>query len=144
MGLEIAIATGIATPIHRQIADQIRRAMATGRLLPGEQMPSVRVLAEELLLNPNTIARVYADLIRDRGVLEKGQKGKGVYVAPLERQRGIYSRASERLRRLNALSLQTFINDGVCLGFTPDQLRAAFERQIRDLATPAEKGGIQP
>ena len=79
MSLQVSIATGSPLPIYRQIADQIRRAVATRQLLPGEQLPSVRALAEDLVINPNTVARTYADLIRD-GVLE-AQKAKGVYVA---------------------------------------------------------------
>ena len=106
MPLEILLTAGSAVPIYRQIADQICRAVASGRLVTGEQMPSVRALAEELVLNPNTIARTYAELIRD-GVLE-AQKGKGVFVA---RRRAVYTKA-ERLRRLDA-SLDAPVYDGL-------------------------------
>ena len=74
MPLDIVIATGSVLPIYRQICDQICRAVATGKLSAGEQVPSVRALAEELVLNPNTVGRAYAELIRE-GVLE-GQQGK--------------------------------------------------------------------
>src|SRR5437868_9892360 len=131
MPLEISIATGSTVPIYRQIVDQICRAVATGKLVAGEQVPSVRALAEELVINPNTVARTYADLIRE-GVLE-AQKGKGVFVA---RRRAVYTRA-ERLRRLEA-SLEAFVNEGVYLGFTPDELREALERKLRKLASHAE------
>src|SRR5256885_10120266 len=112
MPLEISIATGSAAPIYRQIADQICRAVAGGKLVAGEQVPSVRALAEDLVINPNTVARTYADLIRE-GVLE-AQKGKGVFVA--RRRRAVYTRA-ERLRRLEA-SLEAFVNEGIYLGFS--------------------------
>src|SRR5215813_6179805 len=115
MALEISISTGSTAPIYRQIVDQICRAVATGALAPGEQMPSVRALAEQLVINPNTVARTYADLIRE-GVLE-AQKGKGVFVA---RRRTVYTK-TERLRRLDA-SLQAFVNAGIYLGFTPEEL----------------------
>ena len=65
MPLDISITTGSTVPIYRQIVDQIGRAVATGRLVAGEQVPSVRALAEELVLNPNTVARSYGDLVRD-------------------------------------------------------------------------------
>lgn len=129
MPLEISITTGSTAPIWRQIADQICRAVATGKLVPGEQVPSVRALAEELVLNPNTVARVYADLIRE-GVLE-AQKGKGVFVA---RRRAVYTRA-ERLRRLQA-TLEAYVNEGVYLGFSTDELREALERKLRALEPP--------
>ena len=131
MPLEISITTGSTVPIYRQIVDQVCRAVATGQLVPGEQVPSVRALAEELVINPNTVARTYADLIRE-GVLE-AQKGKGVFVA---RRRPVYTK-SERLRRLEA-SLDGFVNEGVRLGFTPEELRDALERKLREFAPTPE------
>lgn len=100
-------------------------------------MPSVRALAEELVLNPNTVARTYAELIRD-GVLE-AQKGKGVFVA---RRRAVYTKA-ERLRRLDA-SLDALVNDGFKLGFTPEELGDALARKLQQFASPTAKGDIQP
>jgi GntR family transcriptional regulator len=132
MSLEITIATGSPTPIYRQIAEQICRAVATGRLEPGEQIPSVRALAEQLVINPNTVARTYADLIRD-GVLE-AQQGKGVFIA---RRRMVYTKA-ERLRRIDA-SLEAFISEGVQLGFTPEELREALERKLKKFEAAVEK-----
>ena len=127
MPLEISVTTGSTVPIYRQIVDQVCRAVATGQLVPGEQVPSVRALAEQLVINPNTVARTYADLIRE-GVLE-AQKGKGVFVA---RRRPVYTRA-ERLRRLEA-TLDAFVNEGVRLGFTPEEMREALERKLREFA----------
>ena len=131
MPLEISIATGGTTPIWRQIADQICRAVATGQLVPGEQVPSVRALAEQLVLNPNTVARVYAELIRE-GVLE-AQKGKGVFAA---RRRAVYTK-TEKLRRLEA-TLEAYVNEGVYLGFSPEDLREALDKKLRALE-PAAK-----
>ena len=129
MPVHLAIATGSPVPLYRQIADQIRRAVATGQLLPGEQLPSVRVLAEELVINPNTVARTYADLIRD-GLLE-AQRAKGVFVA---QSRPVYTRF-ERLRKLD-FKLEEFVNEGLVLGFSPDELLAVLEKKLRQL----EKG----
>lgn len=137
MPLDILLTAGSAVPIYRQIADQICRTVASGRLVTGEQMPSVRALAEELVLNPNTVARTYAELIRD-GVLE-AQKGKGVFVA---RRRAVYTKA-ERLRRLDA-SLDALVNDGFKLGFTPEELSEALARKLQQFAPPAARGGTLP
>ena len=126
MPVELSVVTGGTVPIYRQIMDQVCRAVVMGRLESGEQMPSVRVLAEELVLNPNTVSRAYAELIRD-GVLE-GHQGKGVFVA---QRRPVFTKA-ERARRLDA-SLEGFVNDGVHLGFTPQELRDALERKLRRL-----------
>jgi GntR family transcriptional regulator len=132
MSLEISIATGSPAPIYRQIAEQICRAIATGKLEPGEQIPSVRSLAEQLVINPNTVARTYADLIRD-GVLEP-QQGKGVFVA---RRRNVYTKA-ERLRRIDA-SLEAFVSEGVQLGFAPEELREALDRKLRKFEAAVER-----
>jgi GntR family transcriptional regulator len=132
MAFEISIVTGGDVPIYRQIVDQVCRAIATGQLAPGEQLPSVRVLAEQLVINPNTVRRTYADLIRD-GVLES-HPGKGVFAA---RRRAVYTKA-ERLRRIDA-SLEAFVNDGVHLGFTPEELREALERKLKMFEAEIEK-----
>src|ERR1700728_590511 len=99
------ISTGSGIPIFRQVVDQIRLAIATGRLSAGEQLPSVRSLAERLLVNPNTIAKAYAELSREK-VIETRQ-GKGVFVAPPRR---MYTHA-ERTRRIAPL-LDAVVNEG--------------------------------
>ena len=59
-------------PIYRQLAGQIREAIATGRLACEEKLPSVRELSRQLVVNPNTIARVYLELERE-GILTRGR-----------------------------------------------------------------------
>jgi len=67
------------SPPSEQLADQVRFAVASGRLAPGDRLPSVRVLAEEIRINPNTVSRSWRDLERD-GVLES-RRGDGMFVA---------------------------------------------------------------
>ena len=66
-------------PVSEQIAEGIRFEIAAGRLATDEKLPSVRGLAKELLVNPNTVAKVYRDLERD-GIL-RAKPGSGVFVA---------------------------------------------------------------
>ena len=66
--MEFQVDPTTRVPIYRQLMDQIRLAVARGRLKPGSRLPSVRVLSRELVVNPNTIARVYTELERE-GVL---------------------------------------------------------------------------
>lgn len=66
-------------PIYRQITDQVRHAIAGGTLVPGDRLPTVRELAVELAVNPNTVAKAYQDLERD-GVIETS-RGRGTFVA---------------------------------------------------------------
>jgi GntR family transcriptional regulator len=65
-------------PVYLQLADQIRYAAASGRLRPGEPLPSLRPLAEELRINRNTIAKAYAEL-ESQGIIET-QPGKGFFL----------------------------------------------------------------
>ena len=65
-------------PIYRQIAEQIRRAVKDQSLRPSDRLPSVRALAQQLVINPNTVARAYGDLSRE-GVIE-ARPGRGVFM----------------------------------------------------------------
>ena len=114
---------GSATPIYKQITDQVRLAVAGGKLTVGDQLPSVRALAEELVVNPNTVAKAYADLTRE-GLIE-ARAGRGVFIT---QKRKIFSRA-EGWRRLEPL-LDAVVGEAMILDFTPDELRQAFEESI--------------
>jgi GntR family transcriptional regulator len=129
------ITTGSVTPIYRQIVEQVRLAVATGTLAVGDELPSVRSLAERLGINANTVVKAYGELVRD-GVLESRQ-GLGFFVAP---KRQIYTRA-ERLRRLQQV-LDGFINEAVFLDFTPEEIRKAVDDKLADLdLQPKPAGG---
>ena len=69
-------------PVYLQLADQIRYAAAAGRLQPGEPLPSLRPLAEELRINRNTIAKAYAEL-ESQGIIET-VPGKGYFVKAIK------------------------------------------------------------
>ena len=122
----INVTTGAGTPIYRQIIDQVRLGVATGTLRPGQAMPSVRSLAERLVVNPNTVVKAYAELVRD-GVLE-AQQGMGFFVAE---KRQIYSKA-ERLRRLR-LAVDDFIHEAVFLDFSAEDIRMVVEEKLTEL-----------
>jgi GntR family transcriptional regulator len=108
--LHIQITTGGKEPIYRQVANQLRSAIATGRLPVGEPLPSVRGLATELVVNPNTIAKAYAELVRD-GLIE-GRQGRGYFVA---KRREIYTKR-ERKRRFDEAMLP-FVAEALTLGY---------------------------
>ena len=122
----IQITTGAGTPIYRQIVDQVRLAVATGTLPPGHAMPSVRSLAEQLLVNPNTVVKAYAELVRD-GVLES-HHGLGFFVAA---KRQVYSR-TERQRRLQQ-ALNAFVHEAVFLDFSAEEIRKAVDEKLDEL-----------
>jgi GntR family transcriptional regulator len=84
------------TPIYAQLDRGLRAAIATGRLRPGDQLPTVRQLAVELRVNANTVARVYAELERS-GVLET-RRGVGSFVAATPTQAHPPDEYNRRLR----------------------------------------------
>ena len=130
----VQITTGSGTPIYRQIVDQVRLAVATGTLPAGHAMPSVRSLAEQLLVNANTVVKAYAELVRE-GVLES-HHGLGFFVAA---KRQIYSR-TERQRRLQQ-ALEAFIHEVVFLDFSAEEIRKALDEKLDELDLPAKTAG---
>ncbi|HEV8604947.1 MAG TPA: GntR family transcriptional regulator [Tepidisphaeraceae bacterium] len=92
MNLHISTSDGV--PIYLQIVNQVKYLVSSGRLLPGEELPPIRALAEQLLINPNTVARAYRELEFARIVTKRGTTGTFVSGAgsPLARR--------ERLRIL--------------------------------------------
>jgi GntR family transcriptional regulator len=125
--LMIQIATGDPRPIGKQIVDAVRMKIATGELDPGDQLPSVRGLAQQLTINPNTVAKAYAELAAE-GWLESRQ-GLGLYVAP-PRQR---LSNDERDRRLDE-AIQRFVHEVAALDYPPDLALARLDHELRVLA----------
>ncbi|MBN2022899.1 MAG: GntR family transcriptional regulator [Pirellulales bacterium] len=86
--MQIHISSSDGVPIYLQIVNQVKYLVAAGRLNHGEEMPPIRALAEQLLINPNTVARAYREL-ETAGIVEK-RRTAGTYVAqagsPLSRQ----------------------------------------------------------
>jgi GntR family transcriptional regulator len=132
MSLAFRVITGGATAIYRQIVDQIRHRVAAGDLRSGDQLPSVRGMAEQLVVNPNTVAKAYSDLVRD-GVVES-RHGKGFFIAD---RRQVYSPA-ECDRRLDQ-ALDALLSEALVLNFTADDIRQALDRKLAEIA--AGQGG---
>src|SRR5690348_3439959 len=78
MRVEWKIEPNSPMPIYAQLVEEVRRSVAAGHLRPDDQLPTVRQLAVDLQINPNTVARAYADLER-AGVIATRQ-GKGTFV----------------------------------------------------------------
>ncbi len=113
--LFLQISPGASRSITRQITDGIRRQIASGELPVGSQLPSVRGLAEQLTIHPNTVAKAYGELANE-GWLDAHQ-GLGLFVAaPVQR----LSR-SERDRRLEA-AVDAFSAEVIGLDFPLDEI----------------------
>ena len=122
--LMLEIATGDARPISKQIVDGVRMKIATAELSLGVQLPSVRGLAQQLGINPNTVAKAYAELTAE-GWLESRQ-GLGLFVAA-PRQR--LSRA-ERDKRLDD-AVSRFVHDVVALDLPTEDVLARLEHELQ-------------
>jgi GntR family transcriptional regulator len=77
--MQIHISTADGVPIYQQIVNQIKYLVSSGRLTAGEELPPIRVLAEKLVINPNTVARAYREL-ESAGIVEK-RRTAGTYVS---------------------------------------------------------------
>lgn len=124
--LMIQIATGDPRAISKQIVDGVRMQIATGEIKVGSQLPSVRGLAQQLTINPNTVAKAYAELVAE-GWLEARQ-GLGLYVAP-PRQR---LSDAERERRLDE-ALQRLVHEAIALGISGDEVLTRLAAEFRAL-----------
>ena len=106
-----------STPVSRQLADQLRAQCLAGGLQAGDQLDSVRKLAVELAINPNTVLRVYEKLTAE-GLLER-RHGKGTFVA----DRGTAAQMRDELAQFRE-EFAHLVRRGRMLGHTPAQLRA--------------------
>jgi GntR family transcriptional regulator len=108
-------------PVYRQIQDQIRYGIASGLLSPGEQLPTVRALAVELSVNPNTVIKAYSELERE-GTLTTEQ-GSGTFVAA---QPPRTLSEEKREAKLESLCLE-FLSQAASYGFSPQDILRAIE-----------------
>ena len=116
-------------PIWRQIEEGVRRLIALGALNPGNPVPSMRDLARDLRVNPNTVARAYTRLIESGVLMVK--RGEGTYVANQPSQPKKAER-NEALREGATRYASTAIAVGAEVDDAVDELQAAFERVVRD------------
>lgn len=115
MAIELKLDLKSGVPFYRQIIDQIKSAIATGAVEPGDRLPTVRQLAVDLSINPNTVSRAYTEL-ELTGLVET-QMGSGTFVG----QRGVERNDVERRRLLDQLC-QEFLSKASTHGFNLDEV----------------------
>ncbi|MGC1276177.1 MAG: GntR family transcriptional regulator [Planctomycetaceae bacterium] len=116
----LRIERGSSVPVSRQIAGQVRALCLSGRLRPGERLPSVRELARELAVNVNTVVRVYESLAADR--LVEMRHGDGTYVLPPAARPGAASQLADQ-REQYEREFQALVRRGLLLGLGATELR---------------------
>jgi len=111
-------------PLYLQLIDQVKRAVALGTLSAGEQLPTVKALAVELTVNPNTVARAYRELERDR-VIETSP-GRGSFV----RSDGTPAQLRRAATDVGEGTLGDAVRAVRALGLTETEVRTLFERVL--------------
>lgn len=121
--LQIDFRSGL--PIYTQIVNQVQAQVVSGVLKPGDQLPTVRALAEDLRVNFNTVARAYR--ILDEARIISTQQGRGTYITEIPPPK-----VSERLRResLEALT-QRYISEATRLDFSKQEINQMVKDQLK-------------
>ena len=119
--------TGV--PVYRQLIDQVRAGIASGTLSSGDQLPTVRQLAVDLAINPNTVMRAYREL--ELGGLLETHQGTGTFISDRKPEK----QSAERERQLARMAAEFAARAGAA-GFTLEEL---IDRLGELLPTPAQR-----
>ncbi len=130
--MEFRIDTSSRAPIYRQLRDQFRQAVARGKLQPNARLPSVRELSRMLVVNPNTIARVYTELERE-GLLNT-RPGLGVFVAEPKQE------LTKKVRKERLVELiDRLLTEAFHLGFSAEEVASLINERAADFSWRSEK-----
>lgn len=119
-------------PIYTQIVNQVQAQVASGNLQPGDQLPTVRALAEELRVNFNTVARAYR--ILDEARIISTQQGRGTYITEIPPP-AVTARL--RFESLQVLT-RRFVSEAMRLEFSKDEISEMVNAQIEEWKADAE------
>lgn len=111
-------------PVYVQLMEQVKHAVDTGALQPGDQLPTIRKLAEDLVVNPNTVVRAYRDLEHEG--LVKLKQGSGAFV------RGSTTRAARITKRAQGV-MQSAVERLMATGLTEEEIRRLFENELTSM-----------
>jgi len=121
-------------PIYLQLMEQVQHAIETGALRPGEQLPGIRPLAEELVINPNTVAKAYREL-EHAGIIELRQ-GAGAFVAENEQ----VERLADKLKAGQPV-VSTAVAKLRAQGLTDEEIRRLVEAELAGIMRPDDQTG---
>jgi GntR family transcriptional regulator len=117
----------LGVPIYMQLMEQVKHAVETGALRPGDQLPGIRPLAEELVINPNTVAKAYRELEHE-GVIEL-RHGAGAFVAANARSR----HTTDKLRTAQPV-VAAAVERLRGRGLSDEEIRRLFEAELAGLS----------
>jgi GntR family transcriptional regulator len=121
-------------PIYLQLMERVKHAVETGALRPGEQLPGIRPLAEELVINPNTVAKAYSELEHE-GVIEL-RHGAGAFVAANVRGR---KATTDRLRAAQVV-VAAAVERLRAKDVTDEEIRRLFEAELSGVTKTGGRG----
>ncbi len=119
-------------PIYLQLMEQVKHSIETGALRPGDQLPTIRSLAENLVMNPNTVVRAYREL-QHEGVIEL-KHGSGAFVSKS-------AAGGTRVTRKAQAVVQSALERLASFGLTEDEVRRLFENELAQLHAVKTTGG---
>src|SRR5215469_3156534 len=128
-GFQLALDLHTGVPVYRQLIDQVRAGVASGSLTAGDQLPTVRQLAVDLSINPNTVMRAYREL--ELGGMLETHQGTGTFIS----DKKIEKKSSERERQLGQMASEFAARVGAA-GFTLEEL---IDRMSELLPHPAQR-----
>jgi GntR family transcriptional regulator len=131
--MQFLIDNALDRPVYLQIIDQVKRDIALGRLAAAERLPTVRQLAQQLAINPNTIAKAYRQLEQDGIIVTRA--GAGAFVAGFD---SVLSRAVRR--KLICDEIDRILVEAFHMQIDEPTLREWFEAALRKFDLPAGKG----
>jgi len=124
----------LGVPIYLQLMEQVKHAVETGALRAGDQLPGIRPLAEELVINPNTVAKAYRELEHE-GVIEL-RHGAGAFVTAQAGGRKL----ADRVRAAQPL-VAAAIERLRARGLTDEEIRRLFEAELAGLTRTGGQRG---
>lgn len=119
----ITVSQSSGQPIYAQIAQQVRHAIEMGVIKPGDALPAIRTLAEQLVVSPNTVVKAYSEL--EQGGVITLRQGSGAYVSSPPRARSRTDRHRGAQERVRAL-VQRLQDEG----FSDDEIQRFFEAEL--------------
>ena len=132
--MQLHISTKDGVPIYLQIVNQVKYLVAAGRLAPGEEIPAIRILAEELVVNPNTVAKAYRELEHE-GVIELRQ-GAGAFVS----DKAPTKKDADKLRAAQA-TVASAVEKLRARGVTDEEIRRLVEAELAGVNRSGGKRG---
>lgn len=126
---------GSGVPIYRQLVEQVRREVMLGRLLPGDQLPTLREVVDAVSINPNTVVKAYVELEHEGLVVRR--QGMGTYVSASPPNGALAAPAAIRN------SLFRWVARAREAGLSPDQIRMLVSVALEEASEdPASVGGV--